>query len=187
MKRSLIWFVAISVILGIAAEAKPKKPTVPEIFKNATYVYVEAYEGDEHDPGIFQDDRQAIYNVEDALQKWNRYHLTRERREAELVLVVRKGAVAKAGIPVVVGSPTRPQGKNNPFPQDPSTDSSHGTGVGAESEVGSPDDTLSVFLVSASGSRTGPIWSHNLKDGLNAPGIPLFKRLKQEVEEAYPK
>jgi hypothetical protein len=44
-----------------------------------------------------------------------------------------------------------------------------------------------VFLVSPSGSRTGPIWSYNLKDGLNEPGLPLFNRLKQEVEEAYPK
>jgi len=179
MKRSLIWFVAISVILGIAAEAKPKKPIVPEIFKNATYVYVEAYDGDERDPDIFQDDRQAIYSVEDALQKWNRYHLTKERSEAEFVLVVRKGRIAKASIPVFVGSSTKPPGT--------STGGAHSSGVGAESEVGSPDDTLSVFLVSASGSRTGPIWSHNLKDGLNAPGIPLFKRLKQEVEEAYPK
>jgi hypothetical protein len=179
MKRGLIWVVVTSIILGIVAEAKPKKPTVPEIFKNATYVYVEAYNGDEWDPDLFPDDREAIYSVEDALHKWNRYHLTKERSQAEFVLVVRKGRIAKATIPVFVGSSTKPPS--------PSTGGAHSSGVGAESEVGSPDDTLSVFLVSPSGSRTGPIWSYNLKDGLNEPGLPLFNRLKQEVEEAYPK
>jgi hypothetical protein len=60
------------------------------------------------------------------------------------------------------------------------------TGVGVDAEAGSPDDMLAVYFVDASGKLNGPIWEHSLKGGLNASALPLFERIKHEVETAYP-
>jgi hypothetical protein len=53
-------------------------------------------------------------------------------------------------------------------------------------EAGSPDDMLAVYFVDPSGKLNGPIWEHSLKGGLDAPALPLFERIKHEVETAYP-
>jgi hypothetical protein len=50
--------------------------------------------------------------------------------------------------------------------------------VGVDAEAGSPDDMLAVYFVDASGKLSGPIWSHSLKGGLDAPALPLFERIK---------
>jgi hypothetical protein len=52
-------------------------------------------------------------------------------------------------------------------------------GPGLEAEGGSPDDFLYVYCINADRSLQGPIWKQYLKNGLNAPAIPLFKLFKQ--------
>jgi predicted Zn-dependent protease len=55
---------------------------------NARYVYVTSYDGDQFDINLLPEDRQAIGAVEDALQKWGKFTLVYEPRQADIVLMV---------------------------------------------------------------------------------------------------
>jgi hypothetical protein len=46
---------------------------------------------------------------------------------------------------------------------------------------------LSIYMVNPSGALIGPIWSYSLKGGLDMPAQMLLKRLRHEVETAYPR
>ena len=71
---------SVSPTTGIAipfdcrgARGKNQKAELPAVFKNAEFVYVQAYNGDALNPHVIPDDRDAIYNVEQGLKAWNRY------------------------------------------------------------------------------------------------------------------
>jgi hypothetical protein len=108
-----------------------------------------------------------------------------QRDRADLVFLVRKGRIASVTPRVVVGIGDQPK-DSDPSPPDP-TRSNNSPGVGVDAEAGSADDMLAIYLVNPSGALDGPIWSHSLKGGLDAPTLPLFQRIKHEVETAYPK
>jgi hypothetical protein len=190
MKR----FTTIALLLVLApslafAKKKPKKPVVPAIFKQAQYVYVEATDGDEFNPALYPPDREAIANVEQAIREWKRYVLTFDRRDADLVFVVRTGRLAgvRAGysrgtIPGAQGGPvTGRQGR--PVPVGGST---VGSATSAGGEVGPPDDLLEVCQFDSDGTLSTPLWIHTQHDGLDAPEVPLFEQLKNAVDRAYP-
>jgi hypothetical protein len=141
---------------------------------------VEAYDGDALNPRVIPEDRNAIYNVEQGLKDWQRYSVVYERDRADLVFLVRKGRIASVtpSVGVDIGGRDR-----NQSPPDPTRTT---TGVGVDAEAGSPDDMLAVYFMDASGKLSGPIWEHSLKGGLDAPALPLFERIKHEVETAYP-
>ncbi len=182
MKRCLFLLLLGSTSLLLVAQSKPgkKEESLPALFKNAQYVDVEAYDGDALNPGVIPEDRNAIYNVEQGLKDWHRYSVVYERDRADLVFLVRKGRIAtvtpSAGVDI--GARNR-----NQSPPDPMRTT---TGVGVDAEAGSPDDMLAVYFIDASGKLSGPIWEHSLKGGLDAPALPLFERVKHEVETAYP-
>jgi hypothetical protein len=184
MKRCLFLLLLGSIPLLIVADApaKNQKVELPAVFKNAQYVYVQAYNGDALNPHVIPDDREAIYNVEQGLKAWNRYSIVYERDKAELVFLVRKGRTASVTPGVEVGIGRQPQNRK-PSQPDP-TRSNDSTGVGVDAEAGPPDDLLSIYLETPSGAL---LWSHSLKGGLDAPGLPLFQRIRHEVETAYPK
>jgi hypothetical protein len=77
------------------AAPKPPKPAVsqsvpkfPGTLVNARYVYVTSYDGDQFDPNLLSEDRQAISSVQDALQKWGKFTLVYQPQEADIVLMV---------------------------------------------------------------------------------------------------
>ena len=162
------------LILGLAY-GKPKKPEVPAVFQNARYVYVEAMDGDVLKPGLFPDDRQAIYDVEESLRKWKRYSLTMNRSDAELVLVVRKGRLVDAQLHGGVSG--------GPSPQAPGQ--TRTTEIGARTEVGEPDDELIVYMQDQ-GHRGMKVWERAMDGGLDAPAILLMQQLRKAVDSAYP-
>ena len=173
------------------AQSKRKDPDIPALFRQARYVYVEAVDGDEINPRLYVEDRQAIADVRHALQTWNRYALTIRRQDADLVFVVRKGrlAAAKVFARVHIGSrtPVAQTADQGPNRDDPARYPNSGTEVGASGEVGSPDDFLSVDAVSPDGRRGARIWTQSRTDGLNTPEMPLFKQIKEAVDKAYPR
>ncbi len=185
MGMRLFKLIALLVVLLptlVVAQQKAKKhPDLPAVFANARYVYVEAIGGDAFNPGLYPKDRQAIVDVEDALRDWNRYTLTVERKQADLVFVVRKGRLASGQIRGTVGSSPPPHGTQPPgrTPLE--------TGVDLETEVGPEDDLLWVCLIHTDGKRSGPIWRLTLPDGLDGPQLLLFQQLKAAVERAYPR
>lgn len=74
-----------------AAASKAKTPTVPAFpgtLVNARYVYVTSYDGDQFDPNLYPADRDAIGAVQDSIQKWGKFILVYEPRQADVVLMV---------------------------------------------------------------------------------------------------
>jgi hypothetical protein len=76
------------------ASPKPSKsptwtiPPFPGTLVNATYVYVTSYDGDQFNVNLLPEDRQAIGTVQDAMQKWGKFVLVYEPRQADIVLMV---------------------------------------------------------------------------------------------------
>jgi len=87
----------VFVLLTTFALAAPKPPKVtalqnipafPGTLVNARYVYVTSYDGDQFNPDLLPEDRQAIATVQDAMQKWGKFVLVYEPRQADIVLMV---------------------------------------------------------------------------------------------------
>jgi hypothetical protein len=173
------------------AQSKKKDPDLPALFRQAHYAYVEAVDGDEFNPQLYPEDRQAIADVRHALQTWNRYALTIRRQDADLVFVVRKGRLAAAkvfaGVHIGSRTPVAQPPDQDANRDDPARYPNSGTEVGASGEVGSPDDLLFVDTVTSDGRRGGRIWMQSRTDGLDTPEMPLFKQIKDAVDKAYPR
>ena len=164
------------------AQAKPKKPAAPpEIFGHAKFVYVETQEGDVFTPGLLPEDRQAIFDVENAIRAWDRYQLTTRSDQAELVFVVRKGRLASGVVHAAVSTGGRSPNNRIDLGNDP-----QGNSVGGGVEVGSPDDLLWVYTRNPDGTRSAPIWSKSEPDGLRSHNVPLLEEVRNEVDAAYP-
>ncbi len=165
----------------VTIQAKPKKPyKLPAVFDQARYVYVEAEDGQEFNPRLNPDDRDAIADVDRALYDWNRYVVTTRRDQADLIFVVRKGRLAAATLGGQVSS--APQAG----PGRPAGGPMSGSGVAVGGEVGPPDDFLEVYLPNPNEARGALLWQRTLPDGLNPPQLMLFKQLKDEIERTYP-
>lgn len=92
--RSVFAVVLLAVTLAFAAP-KPSKanlpqnvPPFPGTLVNSRYVYVTSYDGDQFDPDLLPEDRQAIGTVQDAMQKWGKFIVVYEPRQADIVLMV---------------------------------------------------------------------------------------------------
>jgi hypothetical protein len=75
------------------AAPKPPRSAQPEqrfpnTLRNARYVYVAAYDGDQFDPDLLPEDRDAIAAVENAIQKWGKLTLVYRPDEADIILKV---------------------------------------------------------------------------------------------------
>lgn len=198
--------VALALVIAapmVLAKDKKKKDVLPAVFNNARYVYVQAEDGDIMNPRLFPEDRQAIADVQDELKKWNRYAVTLNQSDAELVMVVRKGrlvglqghgGVGVGNAPDVGGSyPGNVPGNgpgNGPGNRNPAGPNNTGGGVstevGGRTEVGPPDDTLRIYAVNPGGRRGALLWAREMEDGLNAPQLLLIKQLRDAVDRAYP-
>jgi len=183
------WKIAVLPIVCLLviniAQGKPKKPDVPGPFQNAHYVYVQAEDGDILNPRLFPEDRQAISDVEDKLRNWNRYALTVNRSEADLVFVVRKGRLASAQLHGGISGGSHPQ-PGVPGPgSGPDTRPTVDTEIGARGELGPPDDLFRVYL-QREGQLGAKVWERSSDGGLDAPAVPLVEQLKEAVEHAYP-
>jgi len=161
----------IALVFAIPALAKDKAP-FPAIIVSARYVMVTSYSGDESDPKTTREDRQAIGDVQHAIQDWGRYQLTYKPENAELIIVVRKGRLAEVKVGTNIGR----------YPD------TQGTVVGqsVRTEAGDPIDSLSVY-VAPSGTDGVPLWRGREEDGLDAPDVRLVRELRAKVEAASKK
>jgi hypothetical protein len=171
---------AIVLLLCIPAFAQKKESQLPKVFTTSQFVFVETVYGPATDttvdPRITPEDRAAVSRIEDALRTWGRYQLAFKRSEADLVFVVRKGQLAEAHAGVNVSRRRQPPGGP------PQTGTSVGPVAGAE--VGSPYDSLTVYIKNQDGSLGGPFWRRTQDHGLDEPDLPLFKKFKEAVEAA---
>jgi hypothetical protein len=51
-------------------------------------VYVAAYDGDQFDPRLLPDDREAISRVQDTIQKWGKLIVVYRPEDADVILMV---------------------------------------------------------------------------------------------------
>jgi len=88
---------AIALLATTLAFAAPKPPKVnapqtvppfPGTLVNARFVYVTSYDGDQFDPNLLAEDREAIDTVQDAIQKWGKFILVYQPNQADIVLMV---------------------------------------------------------------------------------------------------
>ena len=86
--------VILATTLAVASPKPPKAqvpqsvPAFPGTLVNARYVYVTSYDGQQFDPNLLPEDRQAIGTVQDAMQKWGKFVVVYEPRQADIVLMV---------------------------------------------------------------------------------------------------
>jgi hypothetical protein len=91
MKR--FFLVAISSILaGVSALAAPnsssaKVPAFPGTLANARYVYVASYDGDQFNPNLLSEDRNAIGTVQNAIQEWGKLTIVYRPSEADIIIL----------------------------------------------------------------------------------------------------
>ncbi len=82
--------VAMTVLSAMATSSPTTAnvPTFPGTLANARYVYVASYDGDQFDPNLLSEDRQAISAVQDAIQKWGKLTLVYHPSEADINILV---------------------------------------------------------------------------------------------------
>ena len=93
MKRFFLVAISLIVLAAISAPAAPnpssaKEPAFPGILANARYVYVSSYDGDQFDPNLLPEDRNAIGAVQNAIQEWGKLVIVYRPSEADIIILV---------------------------------------------------------------------------------------------------
>jgi hypothetical protein len=119
---------------------------------------------------VVPEDREALNDLRNRIEKWGRYVITVHPAEAELMIAVRTGRRASVTAGVSIGG--RRQGS--------APTASVPTGSSYRAEVSSADDMLSVY----DGSRTGGalLWREQRPGGLSGSPPTLFDEFKADVE-----
>jgi len=169
---------------GAQSSQQSKKPEPLAILASAKFVFVEAFDGPDspgsvRDPRVTPEDREAVANVQNAVQKWGYYILTMRRSEADLVVFVRKGRVENAYSGGHAGNGIPPSGQASPMQMSEA-------GLVAAADVGANVDMFCVYSLNPQGKLSGPFWQKSLKDGLSAPKMVLFKDFKNDVISRAP-
>jgi hypothetical protein len=88
LKKTYFALFSLVVLLVGSALASQSVPDLPRTLANARFVYVTAYDGDQFDPYLLPEDRAAIANVQDAIQKWGKLTLVYRPEDADIILRV---------------------------------------------------------------------------------------------------
>ena len=81
----------IGAAISAAAASSPTTanvPAFPGTLANARYVYVASYDGDQFNPNLLPEDRNAIGAVQDAIQKWGKLTIVYQPSEADIIILV---------------------------------------------------------------------------------------------------
>lgn len=189
MKRKPAIFLMLLAAVGFAS-AKPKHPSLPEIFETAKTIHVEARDArDITDISLDPETRNTILDVQDAIQDWGRYSLSRSRHEADLILVIYKGRLTRDPNNT---TPTLgiPRGSNNPTShspiQDPADASQGPNGSNSPDGFNQERDELKVYTLDANGKLKNILWHSEQIRGLDTPNLLLLKQLEREIDKEYP-
>jgi hypothetical protein len=79
---------AAALTLAASTPTKGKVPSFPGTLANAQYVYVASYDGDEFNPNLLPEDRDAISSVQHAIQNWGKLKLVYHPSEADITILV---------------------------------------------------------------------------------------------------
>ena len=172
---SKISLLAIALVLVVPNLTAKDKAIMPLVVTNATYALVTTYDGSSLSPELTPGDRQAIADVQKAIEKWGHYKLVYNPNEADLILVVRTGRTVETKVGLQRGTTIGPGA---------------GPGGSAETlggEAGDPEDSLSVYVASQDLKTSPPLWLGRAVNGLRAPGMALMKEFESRVEASMKK
>jgi len=93
MKRFSLVAIVLIVVAAISALAASSPTTekvqaFPGTLANARYVYVASYDGDQFDPNLLPEDRDAIGAVQSAIQNWGKLMIVYRPAEADIIILV---------------------------------------------------------------------------------------------------
>jgi hypothetical protein len=88
MKKNIFAVVLLSLAMSTAVAWAANALEMPRIFANGRFVYVAAYDGDQFNPNLFPEDREAISRVQDSIQKWGKLTVVYRPQDADVMLLV---------------------------------------------------------------------------------------------------
>jgi hypothetical protein len=93
MKLFSLVAISLIVLTAISAPAAPNQstanvPAFPGVLANARYVYVASYDGDQFDPNLLSEDRDAIGAVQNAIREWGKLMIVYRPSEADIIILV---------------------------------------------------------------------------------------------------
>jgi hypothetical protein len=93
MKRFSLLASILILMTAISVFAAPRPsiadvPAFPGTLANARYVYVASYDGDQFNPNLLPEDREAIGAVQNAIQNWGKLTLVYQPFEADIIILV---------------------------------------------------------------------------------------------------
>jgi hypothetical protein len=93
MKRFCLLAISLMVLAAVPALAAPNPNTAkgsafPGILANARFVYVASYDGDQFDPNLLPEDRNAINAVQSAIQDWGKLMVVYQPSQADIIILV---------------------------------------------------------------------------------------------------
>ena len=196
MSAAMGRLLAFLLLSGLAVAQQAFKP-LPKFVVHAKYVLVTTQNGYEpSDPRILPDDRQAMMTVREAIQKWGVYDLAYQPKDADLVILVRKGRYAETMPAVKVHTGSYPDGNPHTNPTfdasghanvnratNPTTNSNTGVNPDVQADIGDPRDMLVLYDKHYGTGSSTPLWRAFAKDGLDAPDVPLLQQLRAAVEQ----
>ena len=167
--RNLSLLLTILLLAALTVSAK-NKTEMPAVITNATYVMVTTYDGGPLNPELTPEDRGAVADTQQAIEKWGRYKLVYNLKEADLILVVRTGRTGQMGGTVRRSTSVGPGAQPG------------GSALGIGAEAGDPEDSLSVYSVTQDLKSAPPLWRSRAVDGLKGPQSPLMEEFQSKVE-----
>jgi len=85
---SILIVMTVVSTLAASGPTNAKVPAFPGILANAHYVYVASYDGDQFNPNLLPEDREAIGSVQNAIQNWGKLALVYRPSEADITILV---------------------------------------------------------------------------------------------------
>lgn len=200
MPKRLSWILLLTLLVAPAVIAKDKKKAaLPELVLRAqtARVVIDPDAGEPLDNPTAN--ATARDSVEKALMQWGRLRPLMDGQEADLVIAVRTGN-GRMGQPTVKGGPidNRPvvlqpgdsetrigvqQGR--PPLNDPNMPGPRDNGPRVSNEVGSSEDSFSVYLGNIpSPLESAPVWRYTAKDCLRAPTVSAVEQFRKAIVES---
>jgi len=87
MKKTMLATLLLFVGFVSAATAG-NAPQLPRTLRNARFLYVTAYDGDQFNPELLPEDRAAISRVQDAVGKWGKLIVVYRPQDADVIIAV---------------------------------------------------------------------------------------------------
>ena len=193
------WMAVVGIGVGaLAVSAKEKKPVMPTYILTARTVAVVV------DPMAGMSltnpnaNPTAQRDVEMALKEWGRFDEVMEVRDADLIIVVRKGT-GKLVDETMANPQNNRTNAGNRMPggagagagmgnaEDASQSAPPG-GMRPQAEIGEADDSFTVYQGQMEHPLDGPIgWRWIRKDGLRPHDVPAVDEFRKAIEDAEKK